>query len=46
MMLFELTNVFTIFQFYVNHALKSFMNIYCMIYLNDVLVYFETKEQH
>ncbi len=46
MMLFELTNAFAIFQFYVNHALKLFMNICCVIYLNDVLVYFETKEQH
>ncbi len=46
MMLFELTNAFAIFQFYVNHALKSFMNICCMIYLNNVLIYFETKEQH
>jgi len=46
MMLFELTNASAIFQFYVNHALKSFMNICCVIYLNDVLVYFETKEQH
>ncbi len=26
--------------------LKLFMNICCMIYLNDVLVYSETKEQH
>ncbi len=46
MMLFELTNASAIFQFYVNHALKSFMNICCMIYLNDILVYSETKEQH
>ncbi len=46
MMLFELINASAIFQFYVNHALKLFMNICCMIYLNDVLVYFETKEQH
>jgi len=46
MMLFELTNASTIFQFYVNHALKLFMNICCVIYLNDILVYFETKEQH
>ncbi len=45
-MLFELINASTIFQFYVNHTLKSFMNICCMIYLNDILVYFETKEQH
>ena len=46
MMLFELINAFAIFQFYVNHTLKSFMNICCVIYLNDILVYSETKEQH
>ncbi len=46
MMLFELINAFAIFQFYVNHMLKSFMNICCMIYLNDILVYSETKKQH
>ncbi len=46
MMLFELTNASAIFQFYVNHAFKSFMNICCVIYLNDVLVYSEMKEQH
>jgi len=46
MMLFELINASAIFQFYVNHALKLFMNICCIIYLNDVLVYFEMKEQH
>ncbi len=46
MMLFELINVSAIFQFYVNHTLKSFMNICCVIYLNNVLVYSETKEQH
>ncbi len=46
MMFFELTNAFAIFQFYVNHMFKSFMNICCMIYLNDILVYFKMKEQH
>ncbi len=46
MMLFELINASAIFQFYVNHTLKSFMNICCMIYLNNILVYFEMKEQH
>ncbi len=46
MMFFELINAFAIFQFYVNHMLKSFMNICCVIYLNDVLVYSEMKEQH
>ncbi len=46
MMLFELINASAIFQFYINHMLKSFMNICCIIYLNNILVYFETKEQH
>ena len=46
MMFFELINTSAIFQFYVNHMLKSFMNICCVIYVNDVLIYFETKEQH
>ena len=30
-MLFELINAFTTFQFYINHALKLFLNICCMI---------------
>ncbi len=46
MMLFELTNASAIFQFYVNYAFKSFVNICCIIYLNDILVYSETKKQH
>jgi len=46
MMLFELINSSAIFQFYVNHMLKLFMNICCIIYLNDILVYSEMKKQH
>ncbi len=46
MMFFELINASAIFQFYVNHALKLFLNIYYMIYLNDILIYFEMKKQH
>jgi len=45
-MLFKLINASAIFQFYVNHTLKLFMNICCVIYLNNILIYFETKEQH
>ncbi len=46
MMLFKLINASAIFQSYVNHALKPFMNICCVIYLNYVLIYFEMKKQH
>jgi len=45
-MLFELINASAIFQFYINHALKSFLNICYMMYFNDILVYSETKKQH
>ncbi len=47
MMLFKLINASSaIFQFYVNYMLKLFINICCMIYLNDILIYFKTKKQH
>ena len=43
---FDLVNASAIFQFYVNDALKSYIDIYCVIYLNDVLIYSNSKEQH
>ena len=46
MMFFDLVNTSAIFQFYVNEALKSYIDIYCMMYLNDVLIYSNSKEQH
>ncbi len=46
MMLFELINASAIFQFYVNHTLKLFMNNCYVIYLNNILIYFEMKKQH
>ena len=45
-MLFELTNAFATFQFYVNEALKSYIDIFCVIYLNDVLIYSKSEKQH
>ena len=38
-MFFDLVNVFVIFQSYVNRAFKSYINVYYMIYLDDVLIY-------
>ena len=43
---FGLANAPAIFQSYVNHALKPYLDICCVIYLNDVLIYSETEEQH
>ena len=46
MMLFELANAFATFQFYVNEALKSYIDVFCVIYLNDVLIYSKSEKQH
>ena len=45
-MLFNFINVFVIFQSYVNRAFKSYINVCCVIYLNDVLIYSKIKKQH
>ena len=36
---FELINVFIIFQIYINKTLKKLINMFCVIYLNDILIY-------
>ena len=38
-MFFDFVNVSAIFQSYVNRAFKSYINVCCVIYLNDVLIY-------
>ena len=45
-MFFELTNASATFQFYVNEALKSYIDVFCVIYLNDVLIYSKSEKQH
>ena len=44
-MFFDLTNVFAIFQFYVNKTFKLYFNIFCVIYLDNMFIYFETKKK-
>ena len=43
---FNLVNVFVIFQSYVNRVFKSYINVCCVIYLNDVLIYSKIEKQH
>ena len=45
-MFFDFVNVFAIFQFYVNETLKSYIDVFCVMYLNDILIYFKNKQQH
>ena len=38
-MSFKLTNASIIFQIYINKTLKSLVNIICVIYLNNILIF-------
>ena len=46
-MFFDLYNAFAIFQYYINDALRDFLDEFYMTYLNDILIYIdETHEDH
>ena len=45
-MFFELVNAFVIFQTLINKVLRKLLNYICIIYLNDILIYFKTREKH
>ena len=44
--LFGLLNAPIIFQIYINWALASLVNIFCIIHLNNILVYLEINKKH
>ena len=45
-MLFGLCNASETFQSYINNSLCEYLNIFCIAYLDDVLVYSTKKEEH
>ncbi len=45
-MLFELVNAPATFQAYINWELAEHMNFICVVYLNDILIYSQLKEEH
>src|SRR6266480_5601397 len=45
-LLFELCNASMIFQIYINKTLQKLLNIFCIIYLDDILVFLKNKVQH
>ena len=46
MMFFELTNVFAMLQKIVNKTLYDYLNIFVIVYMNDVLIFSKIKEKH
>ncbi len=45
-MSFELANASVTFQSYINFALRKFLNVFVIIYLNDILIYSQNGEKH
>ena len=43
-MSFNLINALVIFQNYVNKAFKSYIDVFYVIYLNDMLIYSKSKK--
>ena len=45
-MLFKLINASAIFQTYINKFLIKLIDDFCVMYLNNILIFFETKTNH
>jgi hypothetical protein len=41
-----LTNALATFQSYINNALQGYVNDFCIVYLDDILIYLRSKEEH
>lgn len=46
MILFKLTNALATFQVYINKSLTGLINRFYIVYLNDILIYFDSKLEH
>lgn len=46
MMLFELTNASVTFQAFINNVLREYLDEFIVVYLNDILIYSKTEEEH
>ena len=45
-MSFDLTNASITFQIYINKALRGLVDVICVIYLNDILIFNEDSAKH
>ncbi len=45
-LLFELINDLISFQQYMNDVLRNFLNDFCQVYLDDILIYSKTQWEH
>ena len=43
---FGLTNAPATFQAFINNILREYLDVFYTIYINDIVVYSKTKEEH
>jgi hypothetical protein len=43
---FKLVNVSSTFQHYINNILRPYLNIFCIIYINNILIYNNNLKNH
>ncbi len=46
MMFFELTNSSITFQVYINKAMHSYLDLFLLMYINDLLMFFSSTKKH
>ena len=45
-MQFEFINILTIFQKRINSVLREYLNKFIIAYLDNIIIYFNNKEEH
>jgi hypothetical protein len=45
-MLFRLTNIPALFQAIINYVLREYLDIFVIMYLDDILIYLRILEDH
>ena len=43
---FDFMNISDAFQFYINKIFHKYLNVFVIIYLNDIVIYFSHKKNH
>ena len=43
---FSLTNALSSFQHYINDTLRDYLNVFCTVYIDDILIYSNFQEEH